>query len=340
MIGIYIICFIVFPISICFPCHISKLADECLNKQDSDTIKGIATSFVILAHLTIYLKNTGGGHFKALDIFNVMGGMGVLLFFFVSGYGLYKGYSCKKIGVQFWKKRIINVYIPCIIIQFVFYICETVITQKFDIGVLTINSLFGAWFIDVILIQYFIFFITWIIAGGSHKKWIVSSFLLSVVVAFIFWIRVFNPRWYNGLMLFPFGMLIAYLEKKIIPPIQKKWLIFFIVTIILSGISGIVFTLFKGTTGWINVVKTFSGMCLSILTCIIFMKVKFNSKIMQYIGKRSLYFYLVHLNLLLLLGMFKNLQEISVCYLVLILTFLISSGLYWIHSKIISIGWS
>ncbi len=61
---------------------------------------------------------------------------------------------------------------------------------------------------------------------------------------------------------------------------------------------------------------------------------------MQYIGKRSLYFYLVHLNLLSLLGMFENLQEISVCYLVLILTFLISGGLYWIYSKIISIGWS
>lgn len=62
MAGIYMICFIVFPIAVF--ANASKVLcskNEFLNRQDANVVKGIATCFVMLAHLTIYLENIGGG---------------------------------------------------------------------------------------------------------------------------------------------------------------------------------------------------------------------------------------------------------------------------------------
>ena len=61
MVGVFVFCFILFPISVFW--NICKVfpSGALLDKQDSDIVKGIATSFVILAHLTNYLEDTGGG---------------------------------------------------------------------------------------------------------------------------------------------------------------------------------------------------------------------------------------------------------------------------------------
>lgn len=267
-----------------------------------------------------------------------MGGMGVLLFFFLSGYGLYKGYKGKQISISFWKKRLINMYFPCVIIQFMFYIVDIVRNQEFNVWQMTIRSLFGAWFIDVILIQYFIFFITWVIAKGKPKLWITLSFLISIVVAFIFWKLKFNARWYNGLMLFPFGMFIAYSEKKIIVLIERKWSLCFILSILLFVISGAFFTIYKEKIAWIDAVKTFSGVFLSMIVCIAFLKIKLCSKIMRYVGKRSLYFYLIHLNLLNSLENINGMSEVSIFYIVLIFMVLLSESSYQLWNRIIRLG--
>lgn len=336
MVGVFVICFIVFPIS--FFWNICKVfpSGALLDKQDSDIVKGIATSFVILAHLTNYLEDTGGGYNKALSFFSVMGGMGVLLFFFLSGYGLYKGYEEKQIEVKFWKKRLTSMYLPCIVIQLVFGIIKAVSDQSFVLWKVVIDGLFGAWFIDVILIQYFIFFMTGIISGGKRTRWIISCFLFSIVVAFLFWKLKMNARWYNGLMLFPFGMLIAYSEKKLIPLIDKKWKLFFISNTLLFSIMGLFFTLYKGKFIWIDIVKTFSGMCLSMMVCIVFMKIKPCSRVMLYMGKRSLYFYLVHINMITVLNSIERLDAINVFFFVLLSTFLVVEIFYRIVAECFS----
>lgn len=61
MIGIFVICFVVFPIVVFMNVNKVSSSDIFFDKKDSDAIKGIATSFVILAHLTVNLKGTGGG---------------------------------------------------------------------------------------------------------------------------------------------------------------------------------------------------------------------------------------------------------------------------------------
>lgn len=261
-----------------------------------------------------------------------MGGMGVLLFFFLSGYGLYKGYEGKKLDKVFWEKRLINMYFPCVVIQLSFYLIEAVINGQFTISQLVNRSLFGAWFIDVILIQYIIFFITGILSKGKSKGWITLSILFSAIIALIFWKLNFNARWYNGLMLFPFGMLLAYRENKLTALIKKQWGVWFALSMVLFGVSGLFFAYFKGELAGINIVKTFSGMCLSLMVCILFMRVKLCSKIMQYMGRKSLYFYLVHANLMITLDLLK-VDEIKYFYFVLLFSFPVVESFYQIYNK-------
>ena len=322
MIGIYLICFIVFPIAVFINAHKTYSVGRFLDKQDVDVIKGIATCFVILSHLTIQLGPMDGYN-RILNIFNVMGGMGVLLFFFVSGYGLFNGYKDKRVDVIFWKKRLIKMYLPCVIIQLIFYLIVSYVNQTFNIFDIIFKSMFGAWFIDVILVQYFIFFIAWKITKGKSESWIALSFFISMIAALVFIECGFNARWYNGLMLFPFGMLIAYKEEKLIGQMERRWKIFFYMSGIMFLLLGWVFVLFKESFVVINVVKTFSGMSLSLMFCILFLRIRLCSKIMLYMGKRSLYFYLVHVNILYILLLIEKMSGILIFYLVFILTFTI-----------------
>ena len=321
MTGIYLICFIAFPAAILINAHRVYMVNTFLDKKDTNVVKGIATCFVILAHLTGYLDSVEYNPF--LHIFSVMGGMGVLLFFFVSGYGLYKSYRAKKIDITFCQKRLLHMYIPCVVIQGVFYLIDAGRCRTFDMLDMISSSLLGAWFIDVILIQYAVFFLTSKMARGRADVWIALSAVCSLAVIFVFMKCGLNARWYNGLILFPFGMFIAYKEEKIIALAGKRWGLFFMGSLLSFVAAGAVFTYFKGETVWVNAAKTFSGMCLCLLTCIVFLRIKFSSKIMEYIGKRSLYFYLIHINLLSVARTIEKLQGIYVFYFVLLLTFFI-----------------
>ena len=328
LIGIYLICFILFPLCVMVQAKKITRTSVMLEKQDTEVIKGIATCFVILAHLIQPLK-TISGYSKFLNLYSIaVGGVGVLLFFFVSGYGLFKSYRDKEFDTLFLKKRFLNVYFPCVFIQMIFCLVNSYMQQSFNIVEMILDILFGAWFIDVIMIQYFIFFISWKFAKGRHDIWITLSFLGSMIVALVFIHSGFNARWYNGLMLFPFGMLIAYKEEKLISLILKKWNVSLLLSAIMFTLSGVFFSYFKGNSAVINIVKTFSGMCLSMMVCVMFLRIKFCSKLMLYIGKRSLYFYLVHVNLLSILLTIEGIREVPIFYMVLILTFFIVEVFY------------
>ena len=84
---------------------------------------------MIIQHLTNILKPEIAVMRLVIQLFSVIGGMGVLLFFFVSGYGIYKGYAHKTPNVGFLHRRLINVYLPCLFIQSVFRLIEAVRTK-------------------------------------------------------------------------------------------------------------------------------------------------------------------------------------------------------------------
>ena len=317
-----------------------------LDKNDTNYLKGLATIGVFLAHACSLLEEMAKGG-KALKVFSSMGGCGVLLFFFLGGYGIYKGYSEKKPSINYWKNRIVNVLVPALMISLSLTLIIDIIGD-FDTSFLKEihNIILRQWYIDVVIIEYLVFYICWSISKKNTKMIVPLSLALSLAVAFLFWVLGMDSRWYNGLFLFPIGMLLAKHEKKIL---ELKTSIKIII-IIFSWISffslGYIFTFFKGLL-FADFLKTISGISLAVAISMTFYFIKFGNKAVNWIGRRSLFFYLCHLYVIyfikdigLSLNIFinKGHQELWI-YILVIMSIILSEFFYIIcrlNQKIIS----
>ena len=95
MILTHILSFIIFPIMILLKIQVEE-RNDILSKCDSDSLKGIAAMCIVFAHFYDFLlKRTDIGLGR---LWLNMGGVGVCIFFFLSGYGLNKSMSVARSG--------------------------------------------------------------------------------------------------------------------------------------------------------------------------------------------------------------------------------------------------
>lgn len=134
-----------------------------LFSQYRSELMGIATLLIIICHAPIY----GVQMPQWLSIFLSNGGLGVDIFLFLSGMGMYNSWtSNKKKGnsLLFWLfKRYIRIIIPSILIIIPIYFLGVNQTHKSVIELLIelsgLGALFGKsplWFISCILLLYII----------------------------------------------------------------------------------------------------------------------------------------------------------------------------------------
>ena len=281
--------------------HIRKEGKESiLTKDDSTYLKGVSAMMIFFAHSQVFVEEIGE-NCMILKPYSLLGGMGVMIFFFLSGYGIYNGYAERKVTFIYWKKRLINVFIPGTLISFFSVVASMVIMGNFKVSLELIKTVFiNQWYIDVIMLEYIVFFVSWHISNGNKKRIVGLSIVGSFIVAILFYIAGFEPRWYNGLMLFPFGMLMAYAENKLlkIKPIMKISIMVF--SSILFITTSVTFLYYKGTLMG-DVFKTISGIFMAILLVIIFTYLEFGNSFTTWLGKRSLFVYLCHLNIISLI---------------------------------------
>lgn len=108
-----------------------------------------------------------------------------------------------------------------------------------------------------------------------------------------------DERWYNAMLLFPVGIFMAQHEQKLMPIIAKK--IIGIIGLIIFFIAGVCASVLKGMMIAVFL-KTIAGVGLAVSVCSLLYKVCINSVMLEYIGKRSLYFYIIHVELIILLN--------------------------------------
>lgn len=329
---------VVFPIVMLLQLRRASGKTILLEKQDTDVIRGVATCFVMLGHLIIPMKDRMEGLNLIWKGFVELGAVGVVLFFFVSGYGIYKSYADQKASATFVYRRFINVCLPCVLMHFVFGIIEMIQEGKLDVVKVLCNSILGDWFIDVLLIQYLIFYISWTLCKGKQVRLIVSSFLLSGVEAVLFYLYDFDARWYNALWLFPIGMLIAWKEDKIITSMYQKWkehiCFYFLIVIILGGIRSRLY--WTGGSDGTNVIKILAGTSLCLLMCTFLLRIKLCDGLIKYMGGVSLFFYITHVELIALFSKVEGLSDIGKFYIILALTFFLVKVFSSLHKCFIS----
>ena len=102
---------------------------DVMRYEDTENLRGMAALFVIFAHYTLKIKHMG----YSLGIckpFTWLGGMGVCIFFFLSGYGM--SCSANKNGMTLKKliRRILTIYLPILAVRAVFMLIEQAALEK------------------------------------------------------------------------------------------------------------------------------------------------------------------------------------------------------------------
>lgn len=112
-------------------------------------LRCIAIIFVIIQHIGTKIETS---------IFTPLGGIGVAIFLFISGYGLNESFKKKKLS-SFWKNKFMRVILPCWIVEF---ISAIIYFDQFNINSF-INHLLCIdinWFIRYLIYWYVIFYIS------------------------------------------------------------------------------------------------------------------------------------------------------------------------------------
>lgn len=272
---------------------------SAFTKMDSLTIRGVAALYVMLSHYALWMESYF--HIELPVIFSFLkqlGGIGVLLFFFLSGYGIYISSFDEKNDLMWLIKRVGKVWFPYLFMKFVIEIINYSVIgwDQFFIGdfLKEITGIdFSDWFIWVIILQYVIF---WIGGKISLNIRLTGIFFQSLILMAAFIYLKLATRWYNGLLLFWFGCFVAKYQEKIIRFLKENYNIK--LGLFLIGFMGfsIIYTLLKGSV-LTECLKIVSGMILGIILITIFRKLSFQSPILAWIGKRSLFIYIIHVNL-------------------------------------------
>ena len=263
MISEYILFGLVLPVVILWGIRKENRLEEAqlLDKKDTSVLRGISAFFVIAAHYTGWVeKLTGGTNAIFKGLIGQLGGIGVLIFFFVSGYGLYESYGNREVDYRYLLKRLRGVYLPYVLMKLVLllieYLChyDEIHIWKRLFGILLVED----WFIHVIVIQYLVFYVAKKISG---RYVVLISILADIGLTVIYVLQEKPIGWFNALWLFTFGLAASQLQPKLVNMIRKrKWLMMagtFLLFVILGGL----FAINKGAA-YANVLKPLSGIFL------------------------------------------------------------------------------
>lgn len=302
--------------------------------EDTENLRGIAALFVIFAHYTLKMKHMGYS-LGVCKPFTWLGGMGVCIFFFLSGYGM--SCSAKKNGMTLKKliRRILTIYLPILAVRAVFMLIEHFTLEKPEgSGVLYFLGLEnGPWYLNELIIMCVLFFAAYRVGKENRGIWLGTLIGALAVMSICFYLLGFPARWYDSNMMFALGTAVALYKEEILEFLKKHYygkMIFFVLCFLSSTA---VYTTVKGE--WIAVIlKIISGLTLNILALMVIMRVPLQSKVLQYCGKRSLYLYLTHISLWVICAEhFKNIQAVFVISLVLTI---ILSELFYLADRAIT----
>lgn len=153
-------------------------------------LMGIATLMVIICHANAYHVQLPR---LVVSIFT-WGNLGVDIFLFLSGIGLYYSLSKRNINkkedyLSFYKKRFFRIYIPYLMICLP-YCLIFILLGIYSLGdcILCLSTLGywlfhrGAWFVSIILILYLVAPFLFRILSGSYKWHIAIGIIIALMI--------------------------------------------------------------------------------------------------------------------------------------------------------------
>lgn len=183
-----------------------------IKRNTSIIFRALAIIIVMMSHYATWMYLPAANEALRYRISN-WGPFGVDIFFLLSGYGLY--ISASKTTRPSWLfliKRLLNVYMPYLVIVFVIMLING---EWKDITISSCLDYFiGAdyWYIEVLLIIYVLFFVIWSVFGSDMIRIILVSALI-LAFSFAFHRIGRSDFWIVSNVSFLVGILAAYFEK-------------------------------------------------------------------------------------------------------------------------------
>lgn len=294
-------------IMVLVPVHFGNYTErEVLGKNNMTYLKGMACIMVVVTHTCTQLGGEG-----ILILPSNIGTIAVGIFFFWSGYGLMYSYLNKENYLKgFVTKRILLVYVPFVFANAIFLLCNFIEQEVYSF-IETVKYLLGiklicghAWYIQTIIILYILFYLSAKVSNGNKKKFILLL-AICIIVYKGYEDYIANPSdMYRGNVIpFLVGYMVACIDsRKVECWIRKNYkTITFAITFLFSA-TFFYISIFRWHIPCIDprnkiicvITTTVCQSSFVILTLVISLKVRFQSKLVNYIGKISYEVYLLH----------------------------------------------
>ena len=322
----------IFPTGIIFVLlFCSKISKKGVFSEDAwslgqaKAMQAVAALMIILHHSVQTISNYGADPKGPITIWNSFGILFTSIFFFFSGFGLYKSYKTKEGYLDsFFRKRMPKILIPFMVTN-ILYLCSVsygriyetrhVFTSLFGVTLLNNN----AWFIVELIILYIAFYFCFKKSKTERSalvKLTVFTVLLVGLSLFLchdtstvngHWFM--GEWWYNTTLIFILGIFIAKYEERARKIMTEKYKILLpIVTVLFIGwfiLEEFVLYNFGYNQEWkyhpgypekfISLaVQTVLCVIFILLICLINLKVCFNNRMLTFLGGVSLELYLIH----------------------------------------------
>lgn len=259
-----------------------KIEQELFNYNQTQYLKGVAILIIVLCH-TI-------GQAKETVIATPLGGIGVAMFLFMSGYGLQESYKKNKL-TGFWKKKILRIFVPYTI----FITLKNIFFGSFSFKEYFLDIFFiqtSYWYIGY-LIKCYIFFYLSSLFNEKYKLTIL--FVGSILSLFLLpQIEAEQP------FSFILGVIASIKIKEIRSLSNKTILLIGIIAIIVGGMALAIkqLPLIREDYSYFLMCQILIKLPLAIGIIVLCRQFMYNNKLILLCGTYSLELYLIHMQTL------------------------------------------
>lgn len=271
--------------------------EDFLSRDSTIMVNGIFVFLVFLSHFSGYVEKNYKFDRLYLEINGIIGECVVCPFLFYSGYGMAEQIKRDRMAYtkKLMAKRFPQLWIKFAICVLIYIILAIVMEKNLSINQILL-SLVGldsvgnsAWYIFYMLCAYIMVFISF----RFVKKRSVSLFilfLLFVIYTTLVFIFMSNaPAYYLVSFVLPLGVFFSIFRDKILPFLKAHWLLVFFLAFLFYVLSFVVRHRLH-LDGW---AYNLTAICFSILLLIFTLKVKFENRLLKFLGAHIFEIYIL-----------------------------------------------
>ena len=272
--------------------------DQALCIEQCKAIKGVSILLVLISHANQYIQGNGYGYSMLGDqlflaIRESIGQLCVVMFLFYSGFGtelsiLNKGENYAK---QIPKRRCLTTLLNYDVAVIIFLVVNlllgrSVTFSKFCISLTAWESIvYSNWYIFVIILCYFISFLSTRIATRARNRFIATLVLTLLLIAALYMLKPF--WWYDTLLAYPAGAFVAWRKDRFFELARKRyWVV--LATSLLSFVLLINFGLAHVLT------YNLASVMFAVLVVTITMRIKVENPVLVWLGANLFPIYIYH----------------------------------------------